>query len=138
MLCLTDVQTSNIALHLLLLNVPLLRRGGISGDLKSISITVRYSTPQVFYSSPLPIFNSLQVPWIDFLVLVKNGIDIYSSCNCMYKLLNFHWLLVSPLYLTGAGLPSYNLVRQFGCKKSITSRGMRCFRYSKCGISLVY
>ena len=47
------------------LKVPLFGRGDISKDLKSILVTIRYSTSPFFCSSPLPIFkHSLQVPWI--------------------------------------------------------------------------
>ncbi len=44
--------------------VPLFGRGGISKDLKSVLITVRYTTTEyttVFCSSPMPILKIIQI-----------------------------------------------------------------------------
>ncbi len=53
------------------LKVPLLRRGNISEDLKSILITHQIQYITVFCSSPPSIFKlSLQVPWIDSNMII--------------------------------------------------------------------
>ncbi len=73
------------------LKVPLFGRGGISKDLKSISITVRYSTSQVFVHIPCPssnlVYRSLEstLVWMYFhtWMIYRSWIGYFTPELCM-------------------------------------------------------